>query len=143
MKKIIYKIANPIRKLYWRIFRPRTFGVKCLVENNGRYLLVKNSYGKKFWTVPGGGLNKKESPEEAVRREVREELGIEVQEIKKIGEYESALEYKRDTIFCFRAQSPSEKFSINHNEISEAQWFTPKDIPESHSTAVGKILEMI
>lgn len=54
-KRIFNKIANPILKIYWFIFRPKTYGVKVILRCGGKFLLIRNSYGKKHWTFPGGG----------------------------------------------------------------------------------------
>ena len=142
MKKIFYIIINPFRKLYWFIFRPRTYGVKCLIEYDGKFLFIRNSYGKHGWTFSGGGVHRNETPEEATKREVREELGIDIQNIKKLGEYESTREYKRDIVYCYHAEVPNSDFTINESEISKAEWFSQKDIPEFRSSAVNKILNM-
>ncbi len=49
----------------------------CLfLDEQGRVLLVKPVY-KQPWEVPGGGVEKDESPRDAARREVREELGLD------------------------------------------------------------------
>lgn len=57
--KIFWFFVNPIRKLYWFIFRPKTRGVKCIVENKGKFLLVKLNYAHHKWTIPGGGVKKR------------------------------------------------------------------------------------
>ncbi|MGW1657085.1 NUDIX domain-containing protein [Streptomyces atratus] len=44
----------------------------------GRILLVQLSYGDGTWEIPGGGLDGGEDPRQAVRREVKEELGIDL-----------------------------------------------------------------
>lgn len=52
----------------------------CIVRE-GKVLLVKRPYHKKrggLWEFPGGKIEGKESPEEALVRELKEELGIEV-----------------------------------------------------------------
>lgn len=43
-----------------------------------KVLLVKNWFGPGVWQLPGGGIQRKESPTDAVRREVYEELGLHV-----------------------------------------------------------------
>ncbi|MET9471566.1 NUDIX hydrolase [Streptomyces sp. NPDC002922] len=44
----------------------------------GRILLVQPSYRTDTWEIPGGGLDTGEHPLQAVRREVKEELGIDL-----------------------------------------------------------------
>lgn len=57
---------------------PNTFyrvAVKALIRNEeGKLLLVKEKSDK--WDLPGGGLDHGEEPEDGIRRELREELGI-------------------------------------------------------------------
>ena len=48
-----------------------------IFDRDGRVLLVRHSYGRRGWELPGGGRRSKESLEQAVLREVREELGVE------------------------------------------------------------------
>ncbi|WP_410575414.1 NUDIX domain-containing protein [Amycolatopsis sp. cmx-4-61] len=48
-------------------------------DTEGRVLLVEPNYGSETWEIPGGGLdNDSESPWKAARREVNEELGLDV-----------------------------------------------------------------
>lgn len=60
----------------------RRIGVRAIIWHNGRLLAVKHKSKKDgkpkdFWAIPGGGLDPGESLEGGLRREVREELGIE------------------------------------------------------------------
>ena len=53
-----------------------------LLDENGRVLLARFEYGGKMWWVaPGGGLERAETHEEAARREVREETGLDLQNL--------------------------------------------------------------
>jgi len=63
----------------WRATQPQKMIVaKVIVRSDtGRVLLAKSSY-KKSWQMPGGGVEDGEGPEEAVVREAREELGLEI-----------------------------------------------------------------
>lgn len=147
MKRILtrsfYLIVNPIRLTYWFIFRPKTKGVKCVVENEGRFLLVKLSYSHKKWTIPGGGVNQNETLEEAARREVFEEVGIKLGEMKKIGEYLSTEEYKIDTITVFYSPVSSLEFKIDGQEIIEAGWFDRQNLPTDRSSKLEMFLNFI
>lgn len=144
MRKIFYKIIAPLTKIYWFIFRPKTYGVKCVVKCGNEVLMIKNSYGSwKSWMFPGGGIDKDESAEEAVKREVMEEVGIEIIDFQKIGEYTSAKEYKRDTVTVFMAKVNSKEFKIDHSEISQASWFDLNNLPIDISDYFKNILNMI
>ncbi len=142
MKKIFYKIINPFRAAYWFIVRPKTTGVKCLIENNGKFLMIRNSYGHKQWTFPGGGVNGGELPERAAQREAHEEVGIENYKPTPLGEYFSSRQYKQDTVYCFFGKVQSDYFKIDNDEVSEAAWFIKTDMPELRSSAVNKVLNL-
>ena len=98
--KTVYKVAGFLRKIYWFIFRPSTFGAKGLLIDDGKILLVKTTYSRQF-TIPGGGIKRGETAEETVKRELKEETGIEVLKCHLIGEYENKTEFKNDHISLF------------------------------------------
>ncbi|MDN5793986.1 MAG: DUF952 domain-containing protein [Brevibacterium aurantiacum] len=58
-----------------------------VTDGPGRVLLARLRGGSDHgrWTLPGGGLDRDESPEDAVVREVREETGYEVRLVRKLG----------------------------------------------------------
>lgn len=62
-------------------------GVKVLCRRDGAILLVKEEHadGTPFWTLPGGGVDADESLQEALRRELREELQCAVTAGERIG----------------------------------------------------------
>ncbi|WNV86645.1 NUDIX hydrolase [Umezawaea sp. Da 62-37] len=48
-------------------------------DAHDRVLIVETTYGAKTWEIPGGALEEGESPLAGARREVREELGLDLQ----------------------------------------------------------------
>lgn len=58
--------------------RSRLGAAAVIFEGAVRVLLVRHSYGLRNWELPGGGRKPHESVDAAVRREVREETGLEV-----------------------------------------------------------------
>jgi len=126
---LVSKITLPVIRLYWFVFRPKNYGVKCMIENRGEILLVRHTYGKGLWTLPGGTISRNEDPESAVKREIKEELGIEINNFKKIGELFDDSEYVKDYITCFSASVGSREMRIDKNEILETRWFTLDNLP--------------
>lgn len=86
-------------------------------------------------------MKKKELPEDAARREIREELGVELSDIRFLCRHYSNKEYKRDTIHCFAARPTSTDFRIAKEEIAETQWFLPSEFPQDRSSIVSVVLD--
>ncbi len=140
--RIFIKWLYPFAKLYWFIFRPETFGVRGVVECDGKIIMIRNTYGNsKIWMFPGGGIKKGESPEKAFAREIKEETGLDIKDIKKIGTYASTIEYKRDNVEVFAGKSEESNLKIEPLEILEAEWFEPNNLPEISPNS-KKILSM-
>lgn len=126
IKQTAINILMPLVRLYWRIFKPKTYGVKVLIrhpDNHEKILLVRHTYGNKtLWNIPGGGYKpKKEAPEEAAVREVHEELKITLEAPQIIGLYETKGEGKRDTVTIVSGTIKNINLTLN-NEIAEISW---------------------
>ena len=142
MKRIIKKIIGffrpiywPLVKIYFLILSPETRGVKIIITNRGDVLFVKNSYGIKY-NFPGGNLAKLEEPVVGAKREVKEELGIDVNDLKFLGTIIPPIEfeYRKNTISIFKVEIPSRKININNFEIAEAKW-----LPISNPPSMGHV----
>ncbi|MFY2558715.1 NUDIX hydrolase [Corallococcus terminator] len=72
-----YRGAYTLARVYWFVRNPRTQGVFVGVWHEGRVLLLQNSY-KQQLSMPGGGMERDESPAEAGARELHEEVGVRV-----------------------------------------------------------------
>lgn len=83
-------------------------------------------------------MEKEERPEEAVRREVKEEVGIEVEDLKFLGKFLSTIEFKKDNVFCFSAKTNSRELIVDPIEILEAKWVPVAELP-----ALGPIAQKI
>jgi ADP-ribose pyrophosphatase YjhB (NUDIX family) len=141
MISIIYKFVYLLLKIYWFIFRPRTQGVICLIVSGDELLLIRHTYGRSAWTLSGGGLKKTETKEEAIKREVKEELGFNITP-EYIGEFTHNPEHKIDTVFCFVARTEKIEPKIDHLEIKEAKWWNINNLPEDHSMSLQRVILM-
>src|SRR3989344_9214615 len=76
-------------------------GVRLILVEERKVILVSHWYAPWAWTLPGGGVERGETPEQAAIREAREETGFEVKTIAgEIGTYTGSMG-KRDKITVF------------------------------------------
>jgi 8-oxo-dGTP pyrophosphatase MutT (NUDIX family) len=141
--RLAYKVAALGRRVYWFVVRPRTYGVKCVVEHDGKWLMIRNTYGRGHWTFPGGAVERGEAPDAAARREVSEEVGITLSAVSPLGDFFTDKQYKRDTVYCFIASVASADHTIDGVEIAEARWISPAALPDFRSHAVDRVVEML
>ena len=165
-KKFLYLI----RKLYWFVARPKSRGVKCVIQFGNELLMIRNTYGHKRWTFPGGGIKKGETLEEAAKREVMEEVGIitdklifpseSADESKLspaasagnssvaaalifIGEFFIKAECRKDTVYCFKTSVNDKSFKIGEDEVAVAEWFHKDELPTDMSEYAKRVLSLL
>ncbi len=129
-------------KFYWFVFRPKTRGVKCIIENNGKFLLVKLNYAHHLWTFPGGKVERGESFLEAGIRETKEETGIIVKDLICVGFYKANKEYKDDTVEIYYGNSSMVETKIDPIEIEKVDWFRRDAFPKDRASTVDKIFKI-
>jgi 8-oxo-dGTP pyrophosphatase MutT (NUDIX family) len=131
------------RKLIALSGRP-TQGVKAMIyDGQGRLLLVRHAYGRSdLWMLPGGGIARRESPEAAVRREVREEVGCALIAIEPLGTYAARAEGRRDTVHLFRATT-ADTPTVDGVELVEARFFGLDALPSTVSPATMRRVDEV
>ncbi|HEY5793147.1 MAG TPA: NUDIX hydrolase [Chthoniobacterales bacterium] len=66
-----------------RIKGPKEVSVMAWIENQfGEVLLLKQSNGRRLWTLPGGKVRTREALATALRREVLEETGLQLKSLE-------------------------------------------------------------
>ena len=138
MLRPVATFINRTLRVYWRITKPVTFGVRAVVLGpDGRLLLVKHTYDK-YWYLPGGAMKRGEEATAALKREVKEEIGIaELRIERNLGTYVSTREGKRDTIEVFVAHAAA-MGKRQRLEIAAAEWFAPDALPPDASPATRR-----
>lgn len=145
LKKLIIKIGHTIYKIvrtpiiwYWKIFNIKTRGVRVMIVCQNEIVLVRHWYNS-LWVMPGGGIKKHETPEQAAIREIKEETGITIKQLDYLlGVYSNNKGGKNDTVYCFvvelkeKLEIPSKKLNI---EISDISWIDTNNLPSSTSLA--------
>lgn len=134
----IMRMISPFAVIGLRLYtvvtrHPR---VRVVLLNERReVLLVKNVLAiHDRWVLPGGGVNFREAPEEAARREIHEETGISIpldklHVVRTVQRVESELPYVAIILSaaCKRADLPEVLY--NPREIAVAQWFSVTELP--------------
>jgi 8-oxo-dGTP diphosphatase len=106
------------------------YAVKCFLIKDNKALLVKQIKDTDdLWIFPGGKLEDDESPDDCVHREMKKELGIDVEIIKRLGEIDNVWQGRRDLLYCFVCQVMEGEISIRKEEIREAKWFLIDQLP--------------
>ncbi len=134
LHRALMPLAHMVRH-YWRRWRRKPIaGVSVIVTNlGGDVLLLRHSYGPAVWAIPGGGLARGEDPLEAARREVREELGVELARIEPVGTLEEVLSGCPHTAHIFTGVCDRQP-KPDRREVTEARFFPSHSLPEPLGT---------
>ena len=112
------------------MMRPQfTLGAFGIIFNEKREVLLCHRRDRDLWNLPGGGVEKNESPWEAVIREVKEESGFDVK-IK----YLSGVYFKREkeeVIFAFMCEIIGGVPTLNE-EADAIEFFGVEKIPQKN-----------
>jgi len=86
-------------------FRPNV-GI-VLANDEGRVLWARRVGGRDAWQFPQGGINRGESPEEALYRELYEEVGLSADAVEVLGVTRGWLRYRLPQRYIRKGQSPA------------------------------------
>lgn len=127
--RAVYRVAHWGLRLLWFIRRPETTGALVAVWYQGRVLLVKNSYRREL-TLPGGYVRPREDRRTAAARELREEVGIQVQPKRLEHAYHGThvFEHRQDTLDIFELEmEASPHVRVDDREVVGAEFHTPEE----------------
>ncbi|MDQ3821348.1 MAG: NUDIX domain-containing protein [Acidobacteriota bacterium] len=125
-----------------RLVEPRftvTAGAVVLDER-GRVLLLEHRFRAEnnAWGIPGGFIEKGEQPEEALRRELREEVGLELAEAEIA--FARTLGKAKQVEIIFRCR-PSGGVGRKNAEIKSAEWFELDKLPRGFTKDQRRLIE--
>lgn len=126
-------------KVYCFIFRPVRMGVRVMMVQGDEVRLIRHTY-LSGWYMPGGGIKRNETIEQAARREAMEETGAELGEITLLGIFSSFVQWKTDHTALFLCKD----FKItgkSDGEIAEMRLFPLDALPENTFSSHRKLLE--
>ena len=101
---------------------------RCILKADEEFLLVvhNNAQGinRGIWGLPGGRIDWGEKPVQAARREIYEELEVDVDELHEVGDWS----YKGYQHKIYGTEFDGKIGSVDYNEILEVDWFTIEGI---------------
>lgn len=124
-----------------RLTRGMTLGVRGLaIDAEGRVLLVEHTYLEGWW-LPGGGVDRGETAQQAVIREMREETGlIATAPPRLVSVHANERFFRGDHVLVFRLEGWTMGERSSHGEIARIGWFAPDDLPEGTTRATRERL---
>ena len=101
--------------------------IVCATDEHGRVLLVLQNSGiyRGEWLFPGGVVDPGETPEQAARRELREETGCEAGALRKTGSYDVTAPTVAFRVYIYRADEV--RGELRAEKESDVRWFDPSD----------------
>ena len=129
-----YRLAYLGLRAWWFVRRPATHGVGVALWHGGKVLLIHTSY-RNCYSLPGGFVHPREPSEQAARRELREEVGIDLsgRELRLAWSGTLLFESRQDTVDIWEIlleHVPAVR--IASHELVWADWVAPADALGRH-----------
>lgn len=141
MQRLV-SVSSVLRTRLLRLLPFPTLGVKAIVLSDSKVLLVKHTYTEN-WSFPGGGVRWQERPDEALSRELREEvhLAVSSRQMELAGCFTSKQEGRIDHVFLFVVTLPGlPQIAASRAEIADWQWAEIADLPHDCAPSVRRRL---
>ncbi len=142
----IGRVSSPLQVAFFFIYNHifHVLRARVVVWNErGELLLVRNWGGKQQWGLPGGGVERRENPAMAAKRELYEEVGVSVPLTHFT--YITTLHYQYEapiySVTIMKTDMPDKP----HNpwEITAIKWFSPSQLPPDISPLVALALKKL
>ncbi len=138
------RVPKSLKRVAMRVSQTR-FAVTAgaiITDDQGRVLLLKHRFRPSpGWGMPGGFIEAGEQPEEALRRELREEVELEVTDVKLFRARAFSRPTQIEIIFTARAIEDTERLNF---EIQKASWFSlselPPELPKDQAQLINRAL---
>jgi 8-oxo-dGTP diphosphatase len=130
-----YRLGFPAARIWWRLTGARHEGAIVAVHVGGLLLLLRSSY-RREWNFPGGSVRHGESPDEAARRELAEEIGLSASSLVPAGEVSGFWEGRQDRVHLFELRLDRlPELRLDNREIVAARLATEEELGKLALTA--------
>ena len=127
----IFRGVAYVMSLVFRIGSKKDRVRVIVYRDDGDILLVKNRFSRQEWALPGGGVKHNESYEQAAVREVLEEIGLKIHNLRYLGKANSHESYAKFSVRVFVAHAYNYGIKCNF-EIMEARWLDMDYLPKEY-----------
>ena len=102
--------------------------VAAILIQDGRLLATQRGYGpwKDWWEFPGGKVEQGEEPREALRREMQEELAVDIEAGKLVASVEYDCPDFHRSMLCFRCRVVAGRLTLLEHEA--ARWLSQEEL---------------
>lgn len=112
----------------------------AVFDDDGRVLLLHHRFrAGSGWGLPGGFLSAREQPEAAVRRELREEVGLDLDDVELV--LVRTLAFANQIEVLYRARPNGEPTIRARFEVDELAWFDLGSLPDGLSGDQRRLVE--
>ena len=134
--------------------RERPTARAFVLDRHGRLLLVRfqNRFGDRWWATPGGGIEPGETAADAIRRELREELGLEVDDPGEpvwardtTFSWDARLVHMHEVFFLIRVEElePKPTVVLADENVLELAWWTPDELAAPRERLAPHALDQV
>ena len=141
LSKLWQRLPSRLRRWTVRATNTRfTVTAAGIIENDeGKVLLLKHRFrAGSGWGIPGGFLKEGEQADEALRRELREEIGTELDSVRIFRTRTFRRQTQIEIVFLAQANGSLGPLNI---EVERAEWFSPDSLPEGLPADQRRLIE--
>lgn len=110
-----------------------------IFDEDDKVLLLEHILRPRWnWAIPGGFIESGEQPETAIRREIKEETNLELENLQMI----RVRTINRHVEILFRANARGE-IKLKKSEITDSGWFAIDHVPEKMSSLQKSLIEKV
>jgi 8-oxo-dGTP pyrophosphatase MutT (NUDIX family) len=134
------KFLHWLKNSIFSLLSKKTVGVRMLLIKDGSVLLIKHTYQPGWYTI-GGGVDAKETPREAMERELKEEVGARLlvgPELFSV--YYNCHEGCDDYVIFYIGRDCIQE-AVSSPEIAEQRWFPLAQLPSDITPATKRRID--
>lgn len=147
-RRRVEPFTRPLVYAWFRFRRGLTLGVRGVVtDEEGRVLLIEHTYVH-GWHLPGGGVERGETAETAVIRELQEEAGIRVTgPMTLVSAHSNERHHPGDHVLVYRVHAWEPCASSAQGEIHRVGWFAldalPDDVTPGNRRRIAEVFHAV